>query len=88
MSIDSNEHGIEGISLNYKEAEAFHNKLGEYMTTPKKSAGKVWCEHVVWHKRHIEQWWLFSVGSEKVVEWDWKFCPICGTPRPNEKVTQ
>ena len=48
---------------------------------------RVWCRHVRhgYYGTYGEgqyRWWL---GATVIVGRSWRFCPICGTPRPTRK---
>ena len=46
-----------------------------------------WCEHVFWGKSidGSNEGWSLCGDIQFSKELNWKFCPICGTPRPVEK---
>lgn len=39
-----------------------------------------WCQHII---QHLGFWWLVWKENNLEPNEDWKFCPICGEPRPN-----
>lgn len=45
-----------------------------------------WCEHLIkgesFYNKHLDPYSLVFKGEH------WKFCPICGAPRPKEKSLQ
>lgn len=59
--------------------------LGDLVKPQKQS----WCEHIQWNKRikeFVEKGYEHYTNMPRNVhEVDWKFCPICGTPRPTPK---
>lgn len=41
-----------------------------------------------WCKEHITEmnnWFVTQSGKKIEIQSDWKFCPICGTPRPEPR---
>jgi len=40
---------------------------------------KAWCKHIQWAP-YVRKWWVLQGWLN--VEKKWKFCPICGTPKP------
>jgi hypothetical protein len=41
-----------------------------------------WCEHIRWDK--IFHWQLDDGGRKVTLDANWKLCPLCGLPKPEE----
>ena len=41
-----------------------------------------WCKHI----KRFDLGWSFNLPSGILIIRNWKFCPICGKPRPKLKV--
>ena len=46
-----------------------------------------WCKHIIYIP--VRGWTMFDYINkyflDTIIAGDWKFCPICGTRRPDEK---
>jgi hypothetical protein len=59
-----------------------------------KKSNKVWCKHIkYWSRREHEddgvmipfqEGWSYTKQISLVQTNKWKFCPICGTPKPKK----
>ena len=45
------------------------------------NVGKEWCRE---HITERNNWFVTQSGKKIEIQDDWKFCPVCGTPRPSE----
>lgn len=45
---------------------------------------KEWCRE---HITERNNWFVTQSGKKIEIQDDWKFCPICGTPRPEKEKT-